>query len=143
VRAFDAATGERRWARRTGGGGVLPPPVVGDGRVYALNADAIHAFTADGDRVWSRPTDGSRYLVGDGETLYAGGYAGADVDEGAPAGLVVAHDAGDGRERWRHLTRGYRDERGGDVRAGTEAPLAVADGVVFAATGAGDVYAFA
>jgi outer membrane protein assembly factor BamB len=149
VRAFDAATGERRWARDVGSGGVPGPPVVGDGRLYVVDSDVVHALTTDGETLWDRSGEEFGLEQSDlglpvraGETLYVGGFAGARADDGDPAGFVSALDVADGRERWTYTTRGYWDDSGNaDIQAGTFAPVAVADGVVFAATGAGDLYA--
>jgi len=142
VRAFDAATGERRWARRVSESGIPGPPVVGDGRLYVVEEGAVHALTTHGEPVWERPNEA--YELGlpvrAGETLYVGGYAGPPGGGGELAGLVTALDVADGSERWTYATRGYFDENE-DARVGTTAPVAVADGVVVAATGAGDLLA--
>jgi outer membrane protein assembly factor BamB len=149
VRAFDAETGEQRWARDVGSAGVPGPPVVGEGQLYVVDSDVVHALTTDGQKCWDRP--GEEFGLGRsdlgqpvraGGTLYVGGFAGAQADDGDPAGFVSALDVADGSERWTYTTRGYWDDSGNpDVQAGTFAPVGVADGVVFVATGAGDLYA--
>jgi outer membrane protein assembly factor BamB len=149
LRAFDAASGEQRWARGVSGGGVPGPPVVGDGRLYVVNSGMVHALTTDGQTLWERPSEefglGQSDLglpIRAGETLYVGGFAGARADDGDPAGFVSALDVADGSERWTYTTRGYWDDSGNpDIQAGTFAPVAVADEAVFVATGAGDLYA--
>lgn len=67
---------------------------------------------------------------------------GGETNTREATGLVTALDTTDGSERWRWTTRGFWTEDG-DKRAGTTAPVSVADGAVFAATGAGDLYALA
>lgn len=142
VRAFDAATGERRWSRRLSRSGIPGPPVVADDRLYAVEAGAVHALTTDGQKIWERPIElvqvGLPVLAG--ETLYVGGYADVQIDASEPTGRLTALDVADGSERWTWTTRGFPADDG-NVRAGTAAPVAVADGVVFAATGAGDLFA--
>jgi outer membrane protein assembly factor BamB len=107
-----------------------------------VDAGAVHALTTDGDRFWKRPSADFGLPVLAGDTLYVGGYAGSGADSGDPAGLLAALDAADGTERWSYTTRGYWDDSGNpDIHAATTAPVAVADGAVFALTGAGDLLA--
>ncbi len=80
---------------------ILSPPVVGAGAVYAMDAEgavSAHA-SADGARLWRVVPEG---LEGDGR-LRAGGVAlGRDrVFATTGTGMVLALDAGDGREVWR------------------------------------------
>jgi outer membrane protein assembly factor BamB len=81
---------------------IAAPPVIGDGRLYFLDADhRLHAIDAqDGDRAWTetlRPR-GTRDRVARG-----GGVAvsGGRVFVTTGFGFIAALDAGDGHEIWR------------------------------------------
>jgi outer membrane protein assembly factor BamB len=145
LRAYDLATGERRWrfpaALGTNGG--YATPTVTDGRRVFFGADdgVVYALPADGgpagrpqepgtgarevespDALWTRDLDGDALpnrIAGAGETLLVGTYR-----EGGPTALY-ALDARTGRERWRVA---YDDElRGVTVAGGTVYATAVTD----------------
>ena len=115
-----------------GGRRILSPPVVGAGAgaVYAMDAKgavSAHA-TADGTRLWRVVPEG---LEGD-DRLRAGGVAlGRDrVFATTGTGLVLAFDAGDGREVWRR-----------PLLAPIRTAPAVADGRVLVTTTANQTFA--
>lgn len=143
VRAL-APDGTRRWTATVGDTGVDAVPVVGDGAVHLVDDGGIVTLEAqDGSEQWRRDVgEPLGTPVRGGETLYVG-VAGTHGDgtEG-PTGAIRAFDAGDGSNRFRFETRGIPAGEGGPY-AGTRGPVAVADGVLFAATGAGDVLAVA
>lgn len=121
-------------------------PVATDGEaVYAAHGSRVSALDAgDGSERWTYdvPVDGVRGLgtpVAAGRTVYVGtrGFRGED----GPRGLLLAVDATTGDERWRFVTPAADSE--GGIRGGTVAGPAVAGGVLFAATGTGDLYALA
>jgi outer membrane protein assembly factor BamB len=101
------ATLSRAWSVSIDGGSnrqrLAAPPVVADGRLYAMDVDAnVHAFTADsGSQVWTtniaktdKKTNSARFGGGvsfDGGKVYA--------TDGL--GDVVALDAATGAEVWR------------------------------------------
>jgi outer membrane protein assembly factor BamB len=102
---------------------ILSEPVVGDGRVYAIDAESqVSAFNADsGARIWR--TD----VAGDVDTdkLLGGGvaYDNGRVFVATSFGDVVALDAGAGKEIWRKSV-------GGPMRTGPT----IADGRLFVVT---------
>jgi outer membrane protein assembly factor BamB len=55
-------------------GGPVTTPVAADAtQVYVTAADTVHAFTADGKRVWQTRLPGARGVVATGDTVVAGG----------------------------------------------------------------------
>lgn len=99
------------WRIRAGSGSgdalrLLAPPIVADGKVYFIDANArVAAFdAATGANVWrssARPDDG-------GDPAHAGGLAYADGRLFAGTGFaqVVALDSGTGKELWRQSVSG-------------------------------------
>ncbi len=100
------------WRVRAGSGSgsalrLLAPPVIANGRVFVIDADArVSAFDArTGASVWrasARPEDES------GDPAHAGGLAFADgrIYAGTGFAQVVALDAGTGKEVWRQSMPG-------------------------------------
>jgi outer membrane protein assembly factor BamB len=124
------------WRRDIGAGStdtlrLTAPPVVADGRIYALDADqGVTALDArDGRRVWGvnlRPKEGpDRQGIG-------GGLAFADGRLYVTSGLgyMAALDAASGREIWR-----------AQARVGFHAAPTVAGGRVFAVTNESELVA--
>lgn len=122
--ALDAGSGDERW--RAAVADPLWTPALGDGTVVVRTRSGVEAFDAGtGDRRWGALggleewTD-ARPVVADGAVYVAG-------DEAYVRALATA----DGSERWRAKT---------DARV--RCNLSVADGLVCAATEAGDVLGF-
>ncbi|WP_049927754.1 outer membrane protein assembly factor BamB family protein [Halopiger goleimassiliensis] len=89
--AFDRTTGERQWQAPIDDD-VERAIAVGDGTVYA-SAGGVYALDAEtGEQVWTDPTDTTRGLALDGDTVYACSGGG---------GPVVALETDDGEQRWR------------------------------------------
>lgn len=89
--ALDPATGRPRWTLR---GPVRSVALTGDGG-FRVGGGELVAFDGDGERRWSRGTDGgydARYgdnVAADSEAVYA-----------TRDGDLVAHDPADGSVRW-------------------------------------------
>lgn len=83
----------------SGSGQLLARPVVGDGRVYTMDAEArISAFDAErGTRVWQVEPDGADEGLLGGGLAYASGWLFATLSSGEVVGL----DAETGTEIWR------------------------------------------
>ncbi|MGD2133091.1 MAG: PQQ-binding-like beta-propeller repeat protein, partial [Maricaulaceae bacterium] len=128
---------DRAWRRNVGAGSsrrarVASPPVIGDGKVFAVDGRGeVHAYAAsDGDRIWStRFRSGERrdrefrsggVAYGEGRLFVALGF-----------GAVVALDAETGDEIWRAETVGPM-----------HASPTVSNGRVFAVSFDGELYAF-
>lgn len=112
LHAFDAATGDVRWAVDTVGETPYPPTVDGDTVFVGGGAGeaAAHA-TADGSLRWRTDVgpNGHGGVAVTGDTvLYAGG------------GALRALDRSDGTERWQH-----------EASEGRPVAASVADGVVY------------
>lgn len=168
VVALDAATGDVRWRHSTDGGTTVPPTVAGgvlfvgseDGTLYALDAgDGSERWTVDVGRTVRRSpaVTGERVVVPTDDGVVAYDHEGgerwrapqlASVTAPAVAGDTVYVGYGrtlyalaveDGSRRWTFETRErtYTDV----ILAGIRGSPAVAGGVVFVATQAGDVYA--
>lgn len=132
VRAFDAATGERRWRFAEGGDFMSGPVAVSGGRVYAATGrDRLYAVDAEeGTEVWRSERTAERWtapVVADG-TVYVG-------DETR----LRAFDAADGTERWHARAAGAAVGGGRTVR--NWATPAVGNGTVYAGSRDGRVYA--
>lgn len=102
---------------------IMAQPVIADGRVFTLDAEAtVSAFdAADGDRVWRRDLTEER----EDDGVFGGGLAVADGRVFVTTGLgsVFALDAASGDVVWEHAA-------GAPMRAGP----AVRDGRVYAVT---------
>ncbi len=96
----------RGWTAQVDGGSnrqrLASPPVVGEGRLYAMDVSAtVHAFAADtGARVWSVTLASGKKNQ---EARFGGGVSFDDGKVFATDGLgdVVALNAADGKELWR------------------------------------------
>jgi outer membrane protein assembly factor BamB len=111
---------------------ILSEPVVGDGRIYAIDAESrVTALNADtGAEIWH--VDVAKDV--DSDKLLGGGvaYDSGRVVVATSFGDVVALDAGTGRELWRHSV-------GAPMRTGPT----IADGRVFVVTIDNNLYALA
>ena len=141
VRALDAATGEERWTTRLSENAFRGPPVVAEDLLYVVENGVVYGLSTEtGEEVWTADGSGLGLPVRAGDALYVGG---TDYVGDEPSGLVRSYDAATGELRWERRTRAYVDADDQVEYLGTEAPVAVADGVVFVATGYGDLFAFA
>jgi outer membrane protein assembly factor BamB len=139
IRAFDAATGARRWARQDGGSS--QPPVIAAGTVYVTSADAccaagLAAYRAtDGRLLWVRRVPGV-------STMYAPAVANGVVfttSSGTSCCTRInyglwALDGGTGRTLWVR----YPPLNASTEPAGVHGTPSVAGGVVYA--GGQDAY---
>ena len=111
---------------------ILSEPVVGDGRVYAIDAESrVSALNADtGAEIWH--VDVAKDV--DSDKLLGGGvaYDSGRVVVATSFGDVIALDAGTGRELWRRSV-------GAPMRTGPT----IADGRVFVVTIDNNLYALA
>ena len=111
---------------------IMSEPVVGDGRVYTIDAESrVSAFNADtGAEIWR--ADVAKDV--DSDKLLGGGvsYDNGKVFVGTSFGDLVALDAASGKQVWRR-----------NLAAPMRAGPAVADGRVFAVTIDNNLYAVA
>lgn len=138
VVAVDASSGERRWgASVTDADEFFQGLTVVDDRLYLLgrnndaNVPRVTAVSLSARTVeWTHEVEAfdhvNRPVAATSELVAYGGHmeyerTGSDPEPGEGAGGVVALDAATGRERWRTPV------------GGTQMPVTVADGTVFAA----------
>lgn len=137
VRASTPA-GDEQWRTVVSKTGIGAPLVVGPDQVYVADDGQITALaTSDGSELWQRSLEITGTPVRSGSTLYVGIQVGDPSGEAPLLGL----DAASGATRWRVGTE-IRTDTGGRSYGGLDGAPAVVDGVVFAATAAGDTYAF-
>lgn len=138
LRVLDAADGSERW-RRSLGTDVRKPVAVDDERAYVRCSDAdgaklVAVDRQDGSVRWTRRRCETAPIVDD-DAVYVGRWA----DDPLEGGEVVAFERETGTERWA-FTVDVRDA-GDVIYVGVRNAPVVADGVVYAQTIAGDLYA--
>jgi len=127
----DAATGQPRWRFQAADAVIYTPAVAGDAVYAAAGGYTLHAVdAATGTERWT-----SGVAVGSSAMIDAASVGSPAVSGGvviaANDGYLAAFDARTGRECWNRLTDG----------SGLASP-SVADGVVYAGSVAGILYAF-
>lgn len=127
IYALEPADGSERWQKDIGSD--ITEPISGEnGRIYVCGGGTIYALSTDGTVQWSVKTTQSA------SALSATKNSIVYTDQN-----IVCLNAATGETRW---TFGVQSRQSGDTMVtGIECSPVVRDGVVYAGTNAGDIYA--